>query len=147
MVPNVAERLDHLRGEQQSNVSKLFMGLLKEFPDVTIIIHGVSAACAHREHTWKILRIKTLNEGNKKGETLGESGQDNDKYNPELAISPVKKSTLNILTQKSESAQGFFEQWLPLSRPESSNLSLRTEDSIRQNLGEKVNTVWARKES
>lgn len=50
-MPNVPERLDHLKGEQQANAGKLFMGLLKEFPDVTIIIHGVSAACAQREHT------------------------------------------------------------------------------------------------
>ena len=66
---------------------------------------------------------------------------------PWIGHEPSQKIHAEYLTGKSESAQGFFEQWLPLRRPESSNLSLRTQDSIRQNLSEKGNTVWTRKKS
>lgn len=65
---------------------------------------------------------------------------------PWIGCQPSQKIRADYLTRKSESAQDFFWTVVAFDRPEPSDLSLRTEDPVRQNLDEKGNIIWARKE-
>ena len=66
--------------------------------------------------------------------------------NPGLAVCPVRKYMLIISLGKVRVLKIFFWTVVAFDRPEPSDLSLRTEEPVRQNLDEKGNIIWARKE-